>query len=302
MNKATLDLARGLMAGNRQSLARAITLVESTNDLHRIQAEHLLDHVTEETNAGSVQRKTSLPVRLGIAGPPGAGKSTLIENLGCSLTAMGLKVHSPYPRLPPHGPFACPKNDPTNVGLVLLSLDICPPPPPPRHHRTPPRLSTTTTAATAKVAVLTIDPSSHVTGGSILGDKARMHALSHDPRAYVRASPSKGVLGGLSRYTADVVSLCEGGGYDVVVVETVGLGQSEVKVRKPQRQQRTDRRRRRLGGDLNRLHARRIGREMTGARVGRVHVRVRLRGSVESDFSVSGSLPIFRDGACMFAQ
>ena len=81
-----------------------------------------------------------------------------------------------------------------------------------------------------KVAVICIDPSSVISGGSILGDKTRMTELSRHQSAYVRPSPSKGVLGGLSSYTNECCSLCEAAGYDLILVETVGLGQSEVDV------------------------------------------------------------------------
>jgi LAO/AO transport system kinase len=81
-----------------------------------------------------------------------------------------------------------------------------------------------------RVAVVAVDPSSSRTGGSILGDKTRMPELSRHPRAYVRPSPTRGALGGLAEHTNDVVLLCEGCGYDVVLVETVGLGQSELAV------------------------------------------------------------------------
>jgi LAO/AO transport system kinase len=81
-----------------------------------------------------------------------------------------------------------------------------------------------------KLAVVCIDPSSSITGGSILGDKTRMMELSRHPRAFVRPSPSKGVLGGLSSYTNDVVTLCGAAGYDLVFVETVGSGQSEIDI------------------------------------------------------------------------
>jgi LAO/AO transport system kinase len=109
--------------------------------------------------------------RIGLAGPPGAGKSTLIEALGTYLIDQGHKV-----------------------------------------------------------AVIAVDPSSSRTGGSILGDKTRMPELSRSPRAFVRPSPTRGALGGLARQTNDVVLLCEGAGFDIVLVETVGLGQSEVAV------------------------------------------------------------------------
>ncbi|CAN0000795.1 unnamed protein product [Ectocarpus sp. 12 AP-2014] len=110
-------------------------------------------------------------MRLGIAGPPGAGKSSFIEVLGKRLTSAGNRV-----------------------------------------------------------AVISIDPSSSRTGGSILGDKTRMDELSRDPSAFVRGCPARGVLGGLSRYTHEVVLLCQVAGYDPVIVETVGLGQNEVEV------------------------------------------------------------------------
>lgn len=81
-----------------------------------------------------------------------------------------------------------------------------------------------------KLAVLAVDPSSNRNGGSILGDKTRMHELSRNMDAYVRPSPTRGALGGVARQTGETVALCEGGGYDIVVVETVGVGQSEVLV------------------------------------------------------------------------
>ncbi len=81
-----------------------------------------------------------------------------------------------------------------------------------------------------RVAVLTIDPSSTVSGGSILGDKTRMERLSVDERAYIRPSPSSGTLGGVAEKTREAMLVCEAAGYDVVVVETVGVGQSETAV------------------------------------------------------------------------
>ena len=81
-----------------------------------------------------------------------------------------------------------------------------------------------------RVAVLAIDPSSQRSGGSILGDKTRMDLLAADPRAYIRPSPSGGTLGGVHRKTREAMLLCEAAGYDVVLVETVGIGQSEVAV------------------------------------------------------------------------
>ncbi len=81
-----------------------------------------------------------------------------------------------------------------------------------------------------RVAVLAVDPSSRVSGGSILGDKTRMHQLATHPAAFVRPSPSSGSLGGVGRKTRETMIVCEAAGYDIVLVETVGVGQSEVLV------------------------------------------------------------------------
>lgn len=81
-----------------------------------------------------------------------------------------------------------------------------------------------------KVAVLAVDPSSQITGGSILGDKTRMEELSRNPNAFIRPSPAGDTLGGVARRTRETMLLCEAAGYDVVIVETVGVGQSETTV------------------------------------------------------------------------
>lgn len=81
-----------------------------------------------------------------------------------------------------------------------------------------------------KVAVLTIDPSSSKTGGSILGDKTRMHTLAGNPDAFIRPSPSSGTLGGVAAKTRETMLLCEAAGFNVIIIETVGIGQSEITV------------------------------------------------------------------------
>ncbi len=166
-------LVEGIRSGHRASVARAITLVESTHPRHRQQARELLTALTapsvvEERAPASVSRPAT---RVGISGVPGVGKSTFIEALGKQLTAAG--------------------------------------------HR---------------VGVLTVDPSSVRTGGSVLGDKTRMAGLAADPAAYIRPSPSAGTLGGVARATTQAMLVLEAAGYDVVLVETVGVGQSEVTV------------------------------------------------------------------------
>jgi LAO/AO transport system kinase len=155
-------LARSIREGDRRSLARAITLVESTRPDHRAEATELLTELLPHTGNS---------IRLGITGTPGSGKSTFIEALGLHLTGRG--------------------------------------------HR---------------VAVLAVDPSSARTGGSILGDKTRMEELTRESNAFVRPSPTGGTLGGVARRTREALLLCEAAGFDVVVVETVGVGQSEVAV------------------------------------------------------------------------
>ena len=146
----------------RRAMAKAITLLESTRNDHRAQADALLTALLPHTGKA---------LRLGISGVPGVGKSTFIEALGLYVTGLG--------------------------------------------HR---------------VAVLAIDPSSTVSGGSILGDKTRMEQLSVHPQAFIRPSPSSGTLGGVAEKTREAMLVCEAAGYDVVLVETVGVGQSEIAV------------------------------------------------------------------------
>ncbi len=155
-------LAEELLDGQRRALARAITLVESTTESHRREAENLVDELLPHTGGA---------LRIGISGTPGVGKSTFIEAFGMHLIRLG--------------------------------------------HR---------------VAVLAIDPTSARTGGSILGDKTRMAELNQQPNAFIRPSPAGGSLGGITRNTRETVLLCEAAGYDVVLVETVGVGQSETAV------------------------------------------------------------------------
>ncbi|MFP3920949.1 MAG: methylmalonyl Co-A mutase-associated GTPase MeaB [Dichotomicrobium sp.] len=92
------------------------------------------------------------------------------------------------------------------------------------------QLGTNLTAKGHRVAVLAVDPTSQRTGGSILGDKTRMARLAADDRAFIRPSPSAGTLGGVTRTTRETMLLCEAAGFDVIIVETIGVGQSEVAV------------------------------------------------------------------------
>tara|TARA_R110002094_G_scaffold13169_31_gene23535 strand:- start:4752 stop:5729 length:978 start_codon:yes stop_codon:yes gene_type:complete len=156
------ELAESLRQGNRRALAKAITLVESTNPVHREQAAQLLDLIMPYTGN---------TIRIGISGVPGVGKSTFIEAFGGHVIDQG---HT--------------------------------------------------------VAVLAVDPTSAVSGGSILGDKTRMETLSRNDNAFIRPSPAGKTLGGVTRRTRETMLLCEAAGFDVIFVETVGVGQSETAV------------------------------------------------------------------------
>ncbi|XP_032873876.1 methylmalonic aciduria type A protein, mitochondrial isoform X2 [Amblyraja radiata] len=165
-------LCSGLLGGDRSCLAEGITLAESTNGQKKRLARLLLQKVLDcQRERERLNDQRPLAFRMGLSGPPGAGKSTFIEKFGKMLTGKGHKV-----------------------------------------------------------AVLAVDPSSKTTGGSLLGDKTRMIELSRDMNAYIRPSPTLGTLGGVTRTTNEAIILCEGAGYDIILVETVGVGQSEFAV------------------------------------------------------------------------
>lgn len=156
------DLYQGILARDRASLGRAITLIESSHPERQRLAHDLLTKLRPHLGDA---------YRIGITGVPGSGKSTFIDQFATNLTQAG--------------------------------------------HR---------------VAVLAVDPSSTRTGGSILADKTRMPRLANDPQAFVRPSPSGGVLGGVTRTCRETLWVLEAAGFGVLLVETVGVGQSEVAV------------------------------------------------------------------------
>jgi LAO/AO transport system kinase len=156
------ELLDGVLAAQPRSLAKAITLVESTRADHQRRAQSLLQALLPHAGES---------IRIGISGAPGVGKSTFVEALGLHVIEAG--------------------------------------------HR---------------IAVLAVDPSSALSGGSILGDKTRMEQLARSARAYIRPSPSAGSLGGVAIRTRECLLVCEAAGFDVIAVETVGVGQSETAV------------------------------------------------------------------------
>jgi LAO/AO transport system kinase len=158
----TEKVAAAIRSGDRVALARAITLIESAKPVDQARAQALLETLLPFTGTS---------IRVGISGVPGAGKSTLIDQLGINLVEQERKV-----------------------------------------------------------AVLAVDPTSSRSGGSILGDKTRMGRLAADPRAFIRPSPAGDSLGGVTKTTRETIALAEAAGYGVVLVETVGVGQSEMAV------------------------------------------------------------------------
>ena len=157
------DYVDGVIRGDRMTLSRAITLIESNSPQHFKKAQRVLQRLLPRTGKA---------LRIGFTGVPGAGKSTMIEAFGNMLCDLGHKV-----------------------------------------------------------AVLAVDPTSSVTRGSILGDKTRMGTLSRRPEAFIRPSPAGGTLGGVARKSRETMLMCEAAGYDVIIIETVGVGQSETTVR-----------------------------------------------------------------------
>jgi LAO/AO transport system kinase len=152
------DLVNKVLAGNRRAIAQAISLVENYPD----KCADLIKLIFHATGNAFI---------VGITGPPGSGKSTLINNLAIEFR---------------------------------------------KHHK--------------KVGVIAVDPTSPFSGGALLGDRIRMNDVQTDPGVFIRSMGSRGSLGGLSRATMDAIRVLDASGYDIILVETVGAGQSEVEI------------------------------------------------------------------------
>lgn len=152
----------GILRSDPLLLGQAITLIESSKPEHQEIARQLVEKCLPHSGQS---------IRIGITGPPGVGKSTLIEALGLYLIEQGHKI-----------------------------------------------------------AVLAIDPSSQISRGSILGDKTRMGKLSAEENAFIRPTAAGSSLGGVAQHTRESILLCEAAGFDIIIVETVGVGQSETAV------------------------------------------------------------------------
>lgn len=151
-------LAERLLAGDPRAIARAITLVEN-------------EHPAAAALVSAVYGRTGRAVVVGVTGPPGAGKSTLVDRLTTELRRQGMTV-----------------------------------------------------------GIIAVDPTSPFTGGAVLGDRLRMQTHAADEGVFIRSMATRGHLGGLSRATGDAVLMLDAAGRDVVVIETVGVGQDEVDI------------------------------------------------------------------------
>ena len=177
-------LADRLLAGDLRAIARGISLVEDEDPA----GAELVRAIFARTGGAYV---------IGVTGPPGAGKSTLVDRLVAAIRTEQTPVWNPSPR----------RSDAAAGSSRIAAADAAP-----------------------SVGVIAVDPTSPFTGGAVLGDRLRMQAHAADEGVFIRSMATRGHLGGLARATSDAALLLDAAGKDIIVIETVGVGQDEVDI------------------------------------------------------------------------
>jgi len=199
------EYVQGVLAGDRAILGKAITLVESSHPEH----QNLAQQIIETCLQGRDSRFKTQSSKLKVQDKDIDSRTTSIEHRASGIQDPTSKIENRKSSI---------RVGITGVPGVGKSTFI-------------ETLGKHITGNRHKLAVLAVDPSSTITKGSILGDKTRMEELSVDPNAFIRPSPSAGSLGGVARKTRETILLCEAAGFDVIFIETVGVGQSETAVK-----------------------------------------------------------------------